>query len=286
MSQTNEQRVKTLAEALPYIQKHSGKIFLIKYGGSALTNEEVQKNTINDLILLNSVGIKVVLVHGGGPEINQMLNKVGKDIEFENGLRKTDDETMEIVEMVLHGKVQRRLVTAINCAGGKAIGVSGRDGRMVIAKRHKDSKEGNWSGEVKAVDLKLISEIMNLGMIPVISSIAPDENGNAYNINADTMCGEIAKAMKADKMLLMTDTPGILKDKNDLESLLTDLSLADVEKLIKDKVVDGGMIPKVECCINAIKGGVPEVVILNGLNSHSLLLETFTNQGAGTLIHA
>lgn len=280
----NIDRVKVLAEALPYIQKFHSKIFVIKYGGSALTDPEIEKSTINDLVLLNSVGIKVILVHGGGPEINTMLKKLGKEIKFENGLRHTDTETMEVVEMVLHGKVQRRLVSAINTAGAKAFGFSGRDGRIMIAKRHSASTTGNMVGEIKNSSLDLIHEIHKLGMIPVISSIAPDEEGQAYNINADSMAAELAISLNADKLLLMTDTPGILMDKNDNSSLVKDMDLIKAEDLVNTGIVQGGMIPKTECCIKSVKSGVKEAVILNGLQQHSLLLETFTNEGAGTLI--
>ncbi len=279
-----QNKVHSISEALPYIQKYSGKIFAVKYGGSALTNPEIAQSTINDLVLLNSVGIKVVLVHGGGPEINQMLTKVGKEIKFENGLRQTDRETMEIVEMVLHGKVQRRLVTMINRAGGRAIGLSGRDGRIMIAARHDEASEGNMVGNVKSSNLEFIYQLLELGLIPVVSSIAPDEDGQAYNINADTMCAELAIGMKAFKMLLMTDTPGILRDKEDRDSLITDLSLTQASDLIKEGIVAGGMIPKTQCCIKAIENGVSEAVVLNGLQDHCLLLETFTDLGSGTRI--
>ncbi len=277
-------RVKTISEALPYIQKHAGKVFVIKYGGSALTNKEMMESTIKDLVLLNSVGIKVILVHGGGPEINEMLGRVGLEPKFEKGLRTTDAETMEIVEMVLHGKVQRRLVTAVNCAGGKAIGISGRDGRIIVAKKHPDVDEHHHVGEVKTSNMELIHNMMDLGMIPIISSIAPDESGKPYNINADTMTAEIAISMKAHKMLLMTDTPGILKDKDKAESLITEISTDDTKELIKDGTIQGGMIPKAECCIEAINNGVGQAVILNGLDKHCLLLETFTDIGSGTII--
>ena len=282
--QTDIDRVKILAEALPYIQKFHSKIFVIKYGGSALTDPEIEKSTINDLVLLNSVGIKVVLVHGGGPEINKMLEKLGKEIKFENGLRHTDSETMEVVEMVLHGKVQRRLVSAINTAGAKAFGFSGRDGRIMIAKRHSASNEGNMVGEIKSSSLDLIYDIHKLGMIPVISSIAPDENGQAYNINADSMAAELAISLQADKLMLMTDTPGILLDKNNPESLIKEMDLIRAEELVITDVVQGGMIPKTECCIKSIKAGVQKAVILNGLQQHSLLLDTFTDAGSGTMI--
>lgn len=279
------QRVENLAEALPYIQKYSGKIFVVKYGGSALTNTEVAGSTIKDLVLLNSVGIKIILVHGGGPEINELLTKLGKEIKFDaNGLRTTDKETMEVVEMVLHGKVQRRLVSMINCAGAKAIGISGRDGRIITARRHESVADGNMVGEIKSSNMELIYQMLDLGHIPVISSIAPDEKGNAYNINADTMTAELAIGLKAHKMLLMTDTPGVLKDKNDSTSLISELTRTEAEKLIKDGIVAGGMIPKLECCLKALNEGVEETIILNGLQEHCLLLETFTDSGAGTRI--
>jgi acetylglutamate kinase len=277
-------RVQYLAEALPYIQKHSGKIFVVKYGGSALTNPEVAESTIKDLVLLNSVGIKIILVHGGGPEINDLLKKLGKEIKFDaNGLRTTDKETMEVVEMVLHGKVQRRLVTMINCAGARAIGLSGRDGRIITARRHEAVGDGNMVGEIKSSNMELIYQILNLGHIPVVSSIAPDEAGNAYNINADSMSAELAIGLKAHKLLLMTDTPGVLRDRNDPSSLITELTQDEAKNLVKDEVISGGMIPKIECCLKALEGGVKEAIILNGLQDHSLLLETFTDTGAGTL---
>jgi len=276
--------IRSISEALSYIQKYTGKVFVIKYGGSALKDESVAKTTINDVVLLNSVGIKVILLHGGGPEINEMLLKVGKEVKFENGLRTTDKETMEIVEMVLHGKVQRRLVTMINCAGGRAIGISGRDGRIMIAQRHEDAKEGNLVGDVKSSNLALVWQILELGLIPVISSIAPDEQGNAYNLNADTMAAELAIGMKAYKLLLMTDTPGVLRDKNDLKSLIHELKSQEAQSLIDTGVVQGGMIPKIDCCIKAVQQGVTEAIILNGLQEHCLLLETFTDIGSGTRI--
>jgi len=280
----NAERVKILSEALPYIQKFHSKIFVIKYGGSALTNPEIEKSSINDLVLLNSVGIKVVLTHGGGPEINQMLTKIGKEIKFENGLRHTDSETMEIVEMVLHGKIQRRIVTSINCAGARAIGLSGRDGRIMLAERDPRIAEDNMVGEITKTNLTLIHEVFKLGLIPVISSIAPNDKGEAFNINADTMAAELAIGLKADKLILMTDTPGILRDKNDMNSLIKELSVEQAKALEASGVIQGGMIPKTDCCIKAIEHGVKEAVILNGLKEHSLLLETFTDEGSGTLI--
>lgn len=279
-----ETRVKYIAEALPYIQKYTGKIFVIKYGGSALTNQEIANSTIKDMVLLNSVGIKVILVHGGGPEINEMLKKLGKEVKFENGLRSTDKETMEVVEMVLHGKVQRRLVTMINCSGAKSIGISGRDGRMVLAKRHSEVSSDNLVGEIVSVQPDLINQVLDLGLIPVISSIAVDEEGIAYNLNADTMAAEIAIGIQANKLVLMTDTPGILQKIDDPKSVISELKLNELKSLIKKNIIAGGMIPKTESCIRALEAGVDEAIILNGLNLHSLLLEVFTDEGSGTRI--
>ena len=283
-SNLHELRVQHLSEALPYIQKFTNKIFVIKYGGSALTDKKIAQSVIKDLVLLNSVNIKTVLVHGGGPEINQMLDKIGKEVSFENGLRKTDTETLEVVEMVLSGKVQRRLVSMINCTGAKAIGLNGRDGRIVTAKRLEGASADNMVGEVKELNLELIYQLFDLGLIPVISSIAPNEVGEAFNINADTLCAEIAAELKAEKMILMTDVPGLLEDVNKPESLIHEMSIKDAQAKITNKEVTGGMIPKLECCINGIKKGVHEAIILDGLAGHSLLLETFTDKGSGTRI--
>ncbi len=282
--QSDKTKVQYLSEALPYIQKYSGKVFVVKYGGSALTKQSIAQSTINDLVLLNSVGIKIVLVHGGGPEINEMLSKLGMEVKFENGLRVTSPETMEIVEMVLHGKVQRRLVTMINCAGARAIGLSGRDGRIVVAKQHSGVADNNMVGDIETTNLKLINQIHELNLIPVISSIAPDESGKVYNINADTMTAEIAAGLGAAKMLLMTDTPGVLENKNDPNSLIRELKLKDCKSMIANGKADGGMIPKLESCIKALEHGVSEAIILNGTQEHSLLLEVFTDIGSGTRI--
>ena len=285
MSQENhELRVKHLAEALPYIQKFTNKVFVIKYGGSALTDVNIAQSVIKDLVLLNSVNIKTVLVHGGGPEINQMLDKIGKEVSFENGLRKTDSETLEVAEMVLSGKIQRRLVSLINCTGAKAIGLNGRDARIVTAERHKDAQEGNMVGQVKELNLDLIHQLFDLDLIPVISSIAPNESGEAFNINADTLCAEIAAELGAEKMILMTDVSGLLEDVDKADSLISELSVKDAQGKIKSGAVSGGMIPKLECCINGINKGVKEAIILNGLTDHSLLIETFTDKGSGTRI--
>jgi acetylglutamate kinase len=283
--QSHELRVKYLSEALPYIQKFTNKIFVIKYGGSALTDVSIAQSVIKDLVLLNSVNIKTVLVHGGGPEINQMLDKVGKEIAFENGLRKTDTETLEIAEMVLSGKIQRRLVSLINCTGAKAIGLNGRDARIVVAKQLEGADADNKVGEVKELNLELIHQLFDLDLIPVISSIAPNEQGEAFNINADTLCAEIAAELKAEKMILMTDVSGVLQDVQKPDSIISELSIAEAKNKIASKEITGGMIPKLQCCINGISKGVKEAIILNGLTEHSLLLETFTDKGSGTRVY-
>lgn len=283
--QSHELRVKYLSEALPYIQKFTNKIFVIKYGGSALTDVSIAQSVIKDLVLLNSVNIKTVLVHGGGPEINQMLDKVGKEIAFENGLRKTDTETLEIAEMVLSGKIQRRLVSLINCTGAKAIGLNGRDARIVVAKQLEGADADNKVGEVKELNLELIHQLFDLDLIPVISSIAPNEQGEAFNINADTLCAEIAAELKAEKMILMTDVSGVLQDVQNPDSIISELSIAEAKNKIASKEITGGMIPKLQCCINGISKGVKEAIILNGLTEHSLLLETFTDKGSGTRVY-
>jgi len=283
--QSHELRVKYLSEALPYIQKFTNKIFVIKYGGSALTDVSIAQSVIKDLVLLNSVNIKTVLVHGGGPEINQMLDKVGKEIAFENGLRKTDTETLEIAEMVLSGKIQRRLVSLINCTGAKAIGLNGRDARIVVAKQLEGADADNKVGEVKELNLELIHQLFDLDLIPVISSIAPNEQGEAFNINAVTLCAEIAAELKAEKMILMTDVSGVLQDVQKPDSIISELSIAEAKNKIASKEITGGMIPKLQCCINGISKGVKEAIILNGLTEHSLLLETFTDKGSGTRVY-
>lgn len=278
------EKVAHLAEALPYIQKYSGKFFVIKYGGAALKNESIAHSTIKDIVLLNSVGIKVILVHGGGPEINDWLSKLNIEVKFKDGLRVTDAQTMEIVEMVLHGKIQRQLVTMINCSGARGIGISGRDGRIVVAERHPNVDPGDMVGKIIKTNLKLLHQILDLGLIPVISSIAPDEQGKVYNINADDMTAQIAIDLKAHKMMLMTDVAGVLEDSKNNLSLIPELSCKQAQDLMQSNLIYGGMIPKINSCIEAVANGVQEAIILNGLEEHCLLLETFTNQGSGTRI--
>ena len=270
-----------LVHALPYIQEYTGKIVVIKYGGNAMVNEKLKDSVMRDIILLSLVGVKVVLVHGGGPEITAMLDKVGKKSEFLNGLRVTDSETVDIVQMVLAGKVNKSLVNLIELKGGKAIGLSGIDGHMIKAKM-KDEKLG-FVGSVEEVNVQPVLDVLEKGYIPVISTIGCDGEGNVYNINADTAAAKIAGALGAESLISMTDICGILKDKDDESTLIPEIKISDAPELIKSGVISGGMIPKAECCINAIKWGVRRVFIIDGRIPHSILIEMLTNEGIGTM---
>ena len=277
-------RVQVLSQALPYIQKFHGKTFVIKYGGSAMTNPELKKETIKDLVLLSCVGIKLILVHGGGPEISIMSKRLNLPVKFVDGYRVTDKETMEIVEMVLVGKVQKDLVNLINVSGGKAIGLCGKDGRLFSAKPISKMKKYGFIGEVKSIDTDILMTLVEKGFIPVISSVGADPKGQNYNINADNVASSIASAMKASKLILMTDTPGILKTSKRPDSLISKLSINEANKLIQSKHISGGMIPKAIAAISAIKTGVNAVHIIDGGLKHSILLEVFTDTGIGTMI--
>lgn len=270
-----------LVHALPYIQEYTGRIVVIKYGGNAMVNEKLKDSVMRDIILLSLVGVKVVLVHGGGPEITAMLDKVGKKSEFLNGLRVTDSETVDIVQMVLAGKVNKSLVNLIELKGGKAIGLSGIDGHMIKAKM-KDEKLG-FVGSVEEVNVQPVIDVLEKGYIPVISTIGCDSEGNVYNINADTAAAKIAGALGAESLISMTDICGILKDKDDESTLISEIKIGDAPELIRSGVISGGMIPKAECCINAIKWGVRRVFIIDGRIPHSILIEMLTNEGIGTM---
>ncbi len=281
MNITNPQRAKILVQALPYIKKYTGKIVVIKYGGNAMVNEELKNSVINDIILLSLIGVKVVLVHGGGPEINDMLRRTGKESRFLDGLRVTDKETVEIVQMVLAGKVNKDLVNLIGTKGGKAVGLSGIDGQMLIATPKKP--ELGYVGEIVNVNVQPITELLDGGYIPVVSTVACDNNGNTYNINADTAAARIAGELSAESLISLTDISGILRDKNDPDTLISRISLEEADKLIADGIISDGMIPKVECCTNAIKWGVHRVFIIDGRIKHSILIETLTDEGIGTM---
>ena len=281
MEINNIQRVQVITEALPYIKKYYDKIIVVKYGGNAMINEELKQAVMGDLVLLALIGIKVVLVHGGGPEITEMLGKIGKKSEFVNGLRVTDKETVDVVQMVLAGKVNKNLVNLIQNKGGKAIGLCGVDGHMIEAEPM--SAELGYVGEITKVNVEPILDVLEKGYIPVISTIGCDGEGNTYNINADTAAAKIAGELQAECLISMTDIEGILRDKNDPSTLISKIYVSDAPQLVKEGVISGGMIPKVECCIESIRRGVNKVFIIDGRVPHSILLETLTNEGIGTM---
>lgn len=281
MNISNAQRATVLVHALPYIQEYTGKIVVVKYGGNAMVNEKLQNSVMRDIILLSLIGVKVVLVHGGGPEITDMLTKIGKKSEFVDGLRVTDRETVEITQMVLAGKINKNLVNLIQNMGGTAMGLSGIDGHMIEASP-KSEKLG-FVGEITNINPKPILDVIGNGYIPVISTVGCDCSGNVYNINADTAAARIAGKLGAESLISLTDTSGILMDKNDPESLISKIRVNEVPQLISDGVIDGGMIPKAQCCVNAIRGGVNRVFIIDGRVPHSILIEMLTNEGIGTM---
>lgn len=279
---TNGQRAEVLTQALPYIQKYNGKIVVVKYGGNAMINSELKEQVMEDIVLLHLIGVKVVLVHGGGPEITETLKKLGKESVFHNGLRVTDKETADVVQMVLAGKINKSLVGLLEKKGGRAIGVSGIDGRMIECVM-KDENLG-FVGKIKKVDVRPIEDLLEKGYIPVVSTVGCDTSGNVYNINADTAAAHVAGGLKASRLITMTDIAGIMKDKNDSTSLIRKTDVKDIEALILSGVITDGMIPKVECCVDAIKLGVHKVIILDGRVPHALLIETLTDEGAGTMV--
>ena len=281
---TNAQRAQVLTQALPYIQKYYGKIVVVKYGGNAMINEQLKEQVMEDIVLLHLIGVKIVLVHGGGPEITDTLKKIGKETVFCDGLRVTDKETAEVVQMVLAGKINKSLVNMLEINGGKSLGISGLDGHMIKAEM-KDKRLG-YVGRITSVDVTSINDLLEKGYIPVISTIGCDDEGNVYNINADTAAAFIAGGMKAERLITMTDIEGILRDKNDHSSIIPCIDLKMAEELFKSEVISGGMIPKVECCIDAIHKGVKKVTILDGRVPHALLIETLTDEGAGTMVVA
>jgi len=278
---SNNQRAEVLTQALPYINRYSGKTIVVKYGGNAMINETLKQQVMEDIVLLWLIGIKVVLVHGGGPEINEVMNKIGKEAVFVDGLRVTDKETMDIVQMVLAGKVNKTLVNLLENKGGKAIGLSGMDGRLIEAKI-KNEKLG-FVGEITKINPKTIEDLLEKGYIPVVSTIGCDKEGNTYNINGDTAAAHIAGALSAERLIMMTDIDGILRDKDDPSTLIHEITIEEAQKLYEEKVITSGMIPKVECCIEAIHKGVKNVVIMDGRVPHSILMELLTDEGAGTL---
>ncbi len=281
MELTNMQRADVLTQALPYIKKYYNKIIVVKYGGNAMINEELKDAVMGDIVLLSLIGIKVVLVHGGGPEITEMLSRVGKKTEFVDGLRVTDRETVDIVQMVLAGKINKNLVNLIENKGGKAIGLCGIDGHMIKAEQ-LDERLG-YVGEITEVNVTPILDVLEKGYIPVISTVGCDDEGNSYNINADTAAARIAGQLGAESLISMTDIEGILRDKNDPSTLISKIYVSEAPQLMREGVISGGMIPKVSCCIEAIRRGVNRVFIIDGRIPHSILIETLTDEGIGTM---
>ncbi|MDE5654986.1 MAG: acetylglutamate kinase [Clostridia bacterium] len=277
-------QAETLVNALPYIQKYRDKIIVVKYGGNAMLNEELKKAVMNDIVLLSLVGVKVVLVHGGGPEINDMLKKVGKESKFINGLRYTDDETADIVQMVLAGKVNKDLVKLLSGVGGKAVGFCGIDGNIITAKKKVGEVDLGNVGEIQSIDVDPILVTLENDYIPVIATVASGEDGKIYNINADTAAAGIASALHAENLVLMTDVRGLLLDKDDESTLISEIKVSDVPKLIKKGVISGGMIPKIDCVVEAVRQGVDQAVIIDGRIKHSIIMDMLTDKGIGTLI--
>ncbi len=280
---TNAQRAEILVNALPYIKKYYNKTIVVKYGGNAMINEELKNAVMGDLVLLNTIGIKVVLVHGGGPEISGMLKKIGKESQFVNGLRVTDAETADIVLQILAGKINKTLVNHLQNSGGKAVGLSGMDGHLIEAEI-KDPALG-FVGEITDINIEPVNDLLEKGYIPVISTVGCDKEGNVYNINADTAAARIASALGAEALFLMTDIVGLLRDKDDESTLISSVCVSEAPQLMREGIISGGMIPKIECCVEAIRQGVDKVFILDGRVPHSLLIETLTNEGIGTMLY-
>jgi acetylglutamate kinase len=280
---TNSQRAQVLTQALPYIRQYNCKIVVVKYGGNAMVSEELREQVMEDIVLLWLVGVRVVLVHGGGPEISEMMSRLGKKPEFVDGLRVTDQETVDIVQMVLAGKVNKTLVKLLEVKGGKAMGISGMDGGLIEAKMKR--AELGYVGSITGVNIEPVMDLLEKGYIPVISTLGCDREGNTYNINGDTAAAYIAGALGAERLIMMTDIAGVLRDKNDPTTLIPELTIGEAIKLFEENVIAGGMIPKVECCIDAIHRGVERVIIMDGRVPHSILMEILTDEGAGTMVY-
>lgn len=279
---SNAERAQILTQALPYIRRYNGKIVVVKYGGNAMVNAMLKHQVMEDIVLLSLIGVKVVLVHGGGPEISETMQRLGKKAEFVDGLRVTDQETVDIVQMVLAGSINKTLVNLLQMNGGKAMGISGMDGRLIEAKI-KDERLG-YVGDVVHVNIEPVTDLLEKGYIPVISTIGCDRDGNTYNINGDTAAAHIAGALGAERLIMLTDIAGILRDRNDPASLIPAITIDEARQLREDGVISGGMIPKVECCIDAIHRGVKNAIIMDGRIPHSILMEILTDEGAGTMV--
>ena len=276
-------RAQVLVQAMPYIQKYAGKTVVVKYGGNAMINEELKSAVMSDIVLLQLVGVNVVLVHGGGPEINAMLKKTGKESKFVNGMRVTDEETIDIVQMVLAGKVNKSLANQLNLSGGKAIGLCGLDGNLLKAEKQIKNGDIGFVGDITDVDVTVINDVINSGYIPVIATVAGGSEGEVYNINADIAASAIAAKLNAKKLILMTDVRGLLRDKDDEDTLISVVNVSEVPRLKNEGIISGGMIPKIDCCVEAVRQGVDRAHILDGRIPHSILIELFSDEGIGTM---
>ncbi|MBS6861383.1 MAG: acetylglutamate kinase [Clostridiales bacterium] len=285
MEITNADRAKVLVQALPYIQQYYGQTIVIKYGGNAMINEELKQAVMSDIVLMQLIGVNVVLVHGGGPEISAMLKKTGKESRFVNGLRYTDEETMDIVQMVLAGKVNKDLVQLLQRNSGRAVGLCGMDGGMLRAEKMTASEDLGYVGEIIDVNTQVIEDAMDKGYIPVISTVASGVDGHAYNINADIAAAHIAAKLNAKKLILMTDVRGLLRDRDDESTLIPVVNVSSVPKLQHDGIISGGMIPKIQCCVEAVRSGVKRAHIIDGRIAHSILIELLTDEGIGTMLY-
>jgi acetylglutamate kinase len=278
------EKAKILSQALPYIQKYHDKIVVIKYGGNAMENEQLKQNVMEDVVLLSEVGVKLVLVHGGGPDINQTLHMVGKESKFVNGLRYTDKETMDIVQMVLAGKTNKNLVNMISKLHAKAVGISGMDGHIIEAQKMISENDLGYVGQIVKIHPELIFKLIDDGYIPVVASVGTDCQGNIYNVNADLAASAIAGALNAENMIFVSNVPGVLKNPEDEDSIMTNIHISDVPKLEEDGIITGGMIPKVECCVDCVRQGVKKTVIIDGRVPHACLIEMLSDEGIGSMI--
>lgn len=279
---SNAQRAEVLTQALPYIRQYNGKIIVVKYGGNAMIDESLKAQVMEDIVLLHLIGVKIVLVHGGGPEISDLMGRLGKKPEFVDGLRVTDRETVDIVQMVLAGKINKTLVKLLENSGGHAMGISGMDGSLIEAAM-RDERLG-YVGQITKINIQPVTDLLEKNYIPVISTVGCDADGNSYNINGDTAAAFIAGALGAERLLMMTDIEGLLKDKDDPDTLIPEITVSEAKKLREDGVISGGMIPKIGCCIEAIERGVANVTIMDGRVPHSILMELLTDEGAGTMV--
>ena len=278
----NNIRSQVLIDALPYIQKYNNKIVVVKYGGNAMTNDDLKQAVMSDIVLLSLVGVKVVLVHGGGPEINDMLKRLNIESKFIGGLRYTDKETIDVVKMVLAGKVNKELVALLAANGGSAVGLCGLDGKMLMAEKLKSEQDLGFVGEITGVNTKVITDSLNNGYVPVIATVASTEDGQTMNINADTAASRIAAELGAENLILMTDIAGLLKDKDDPSTLIPSVNVSDVPFMKRQGIISGGMIPKIDCCVEAVRRGVKKTSIIDGRVPHSILIELLSNEGIGT----